>query len=475
MAEAAMHATGEAMPNGAFKNPQNRSYRHASRSFTRQPNHGPRDEDQLPSVDDLEVAAAAAESAMEAIRALEAVGGPLPFLSDDQSNGLPPLSPPPPPIPTSSIKVNFNVDSITDWVSLKLDLSKEKSMNGSGGGRTTTTTTAATMDEEDDAFCEDISLPSSSSSSSSSSDDESDLDIITDYADIRKMIDAMDKDDATMADDDIVDDDDDDGDGGDSPNTRKALNATNKTQASTDLFGDLPLPDVSQIIISPEDTLLPAGCIQAIVEGMVVVKAVDTPGVPPLNEGCVLVLETTRTAIGVIEDIFGPVTAPLYALRYNVKSDGSGNDGLVVGAAVASVDRLAHYIESFEELQVKGYDASEDDGMDPEVEFSDDEAEAEYKRQLKMKKRKDTGSGGGGGGRGRGRGRGRGEGGSGDNNNGGGMRRVGGGNRGPAQAFPSRPPQPPTMQQQQPPSYQAAPPQAGSAYHYQPWPPPPSS
>jgi len=458
MAEAAMHATGEAIPNRAFKNPQNRSYR-----------HGPRDEEQLPSVDDLEVAAAAAEAAMEAIRALEAVGGPLPFLSDDQANGLPPLVPPSiPPIPISSIKVNFNVDTITGLVSLKLDLPTEKAIND-GSGRTT----AATRMEEDDAFCEDVSLPSSSSSSSSSDDDdddsESDLDIITDYADIKKMIDAMDKNDVDMA------DDDDGGNGGDSPNTRKALNATNKTQAATELFGELPLPDVSQIVISPEDTLLPAGCIQAIVEGMVVVKGVDTL-VPPLNEGCVLVLETTRTAIGVIEDIFGPVTAPLYALRYNT-TDANGNDGLVVGAAVASVDRLAHYIDSFEELQVKGYDASEDDGMDPEVEFSDDEAEAEYKRQLKVKKRKDNGSsgcgGGGGGGGGRGRGRGRGE--------GGGMRRGGGrgggGNRGPAQpaAFPSQPPSPPPkkQQQQQPPSSQPAPPQAGSAYHYQPWPPRP--
>jgi len=462
IAEAAMHATGEAMPNRAFKNPQNRSYR-----------QGPRDEEQLPSVDDLEVAAAAAEAAMEAIRALEAVGGPLPFLSDDQSNGLPPLVPPSiPSIPTCSIKVNFNVDTITDWVSLRLDLSTEKALNG-GGGRTTTTM------EEDDAFCEDISLPSSSSSSdddedSDDDDSESDLDIITDYDDIRKMIDAMDKNDANMADDY----EDDDGNGGDSPNTRKALNATNKTQAATELFGELPLPDISQIVISPEDTLLPAGCIQAIVEGMVVVKAVGTL-VPPLNEGCVLVLETTRTAIGVIEDIFGPVTAPLYALRYNT-TDGNGNDALVVGAAVASVERLAHYIESFEELQVKGYDASEDDGMDPEAEFSDDEAEAEYKRQLKIKKRKDNGGdgcGGGGGGGRRGRGRGRGEGGG--MRRGGGRGRGGGGNRGPARpaAFPSQPPPPPpTMQQQQqPPSSQPAPPQTRSAYHYQPWPPPPSA
>lgn len=61
------------------------------------------------------------------------------------------------------------------------------------------------------------------------------------------------------------------------------------------------------------------------------------------NEGTVLCLGD-RTPLGRVEEIFGPVTAPLYALRYT-GSAGAPPVSAAAGAPVFSVEKYAAMLE----------------------------------------------------------------------------------------------------------------------------------
>ncbi len=100
---------------------------------------------------------------------------------------------------------------------------------------------------------------SSSSDSSSESQDEAPgggggsedepLDIVTNYADIKKMIDDMDA-------------DEDGGTGGD-----PAAHA-----AEVELLGGTPLPSLAALDIQPDEAVQTAGAVQSMLEGMIVIK-----------------------------------------------------------------------------------------------------------------------------------------------------------------------------------------------------------
>lgn len=118
--------------------------------------------------------------------------------------------------------------------------------------------------EAEAEVADDSSWESSSSSSGSSSDDEAEsdeegeggepLNIIKDYADIKKMIDDMDAD---------VDADMDGGNAGTSGAHR----------AEAELLGSLPVPSLAALSISQEDAVQAAGTVQTMLEGMIVIKA----------------------------------------------------------------------------------------------------------------------------------------------------------------------------------------------------------
>lgn len=296
------------------------------------------DEVDLPNVDDLEVAAAAAEAALAAMREYK-----LPEYIQPAQLATPDHSP-------------------NEQVIVKIDISENETVTVSIVAQPASAAPGA--EYEFDSSSEDLSSDSDqeedTKSSLSSMDEE-----ITDYEQIKKLVDAM-----------------EDGQPED-VGGHASLHA-----ADHELFGDFPLPDVSQILISEEETLCYAGEVQAHLEGMVVVKAPKNQKVP-LNEGCVLILESARQPIGIIEDIFGPITDPLYALRFCGAQE--VYDSVIQGARIAFVERLANYIPNYEELKEKGYDANDvaAQGEDNDnVEFSDDEAEAQFKRQLKAAKRK---------------------------------------------------------------------------------------
>ena len=107
----------------------------------------------------------------------------------------------------------------------------------------------------------------------------------------------------------------------------------------------------------------------------------------PLNEGSILWITETRSPLGRIDEIFGPVKSPYCIVRYN--SDMEVPPGISIGVGVSFVVDFANHILNEKSLYRKGYDASgaDDEEVMDEVEFSDDEKEAEYKRSLKQNKR----------------------------------------------------------------------------------------
>jgi len=216
-----------------------------------------------------------------------------------------------------------------------------------------------------DLGIEHIPIDEGSSSDQETSEDDEDIEEIGSYEELRNIIDAMD------------DYDDTSGVGAGGGNSMGR-------SAAEELFGNVPVPSLTGTSVGMDDVLIPAGSVLSVIEGTIVVRA--APGSRALNEGSVLVLED-RTVIGTVEDIFGPVQAPLYAMRYCGGGDGgaTGPDAstlpelLTPQAAVFSVERLSSFVLA-EELRVKGYDADEGDGVDgaeAEQHFSDDEAVSE--------------------------------------------------------------------------------------------------
>ncbi|EPS60855.1 hypothetical protein M569_13946, partial [Genlisea aurea] len=157
---------------------------------------------------------------------------------------------------------------------------------------------------------------------------------------------------------------------------------------------ELPLVPPVMVTLQPHHLTVPVGRILSIVGSKVVVEGAEKHN--PLNEGSILWIDETRSALGVVDEIFGPVKNPYYVVRYN--SEDEVPRGIEQGATVVSfVEEFASHVLNDKNLYRKGYDASgdNDEELSDEAEFSDDEKEAEYRKAQKMKKRSGSSSGGG--------------------------------------------------------------------------------
>lgn len=108
----------------------------------------------------------------------------------------------------------------------------------------------------------------------------------------------------------------------------------------------------------------------------------------PLNEGSILWVTESRTPLGIVDELFGPVKNPYYLVRYNSEEEVPA--GISAGTNVSFVAEFADHILNMKELYAKGYDESDPVDNDEEEDlpdFSDDEKEAEYKRSLRQAKR----------------------------------------------------------------------------------------
>ncbi|CAK4717495.1 hypothetical protein AeNC1_008406 [Aphanomyces euteiches] len=105
----------------------------------------------------------------------------------------------------------------------------------------------------------------------------------------------------------------------------------------------------------------------------------SVPNQLPLDEGSVLCL-TNRQVLGCVDEVFGPVSLPLYLIRFETAEDIP--EAATLHADVFYATEHATYVQP-EKCRVKGSDASnlyDEEPGDDEMEFSDDEAEQSAKR-----------------------------------------------------------------------------------------------
>ncbi|KAF3646344.1 putative H/ACA ribonucleoprotein complex non-core subunit NAF1-like isoform X2 [Capsicum annuum] len=144
-----------------------------------------------------------------------------------------------------------------------------------------------------------------------------------------------------------------------------------------------PVPEVTATL-QPHHQMQPVGVVSSIIGAQVVVEGVEKH--TPLNDDSILWITESRSPLGIVDEIFGPVRNPYYIVRYN--SNHEVPPGVHPGTLISFVPEFSNHILNDNSLYKKGYDASgENDEEVSEDEFSDDEKEAEYKRMLKMKKR----------------------------------------------------------------------------------------
>ncbi|XP_047971677.1 H/ACA ribonucleoprotein complex non-core subunit NAF1-like isoform X2 [Salvia hispanica] len=145
-----------------------------------------------------------------------------------------------------------------------------------------------------------------------------------------------------------------------------------------------PVPSVN-VTLEPRHETLPVGTVLSMIGAQVIVEGVEKHD--PLNEGSILWITESRSPLGIIDEIFGPVKNPFYIVRYN--SEEEVPTGIQQGTLISFVAEFADHVLNNNNLYQKGYDASNenDEELSEDGEFSDDEKEAEYRRMMKMKKR----------------------------------------------------------------------------------------
>lgn len=223
---------------------------------------------------------------------------------------------------------------------------------------------------------------SKSSSSSSEEEDETDVDVDdsdddSDHKDEEKMeIGEMEEGEIRDLDREVM--------GSSSGDEEEGMVAKGPIKSKSELEVLPPVPPVD-VVLEPHHQILPVGVILAMMGTKVIVEGVEKHN--PLNEGSILWVTETRSPLGLIDEIFGPVKNPYYIVRYNSEEDIP--DGIREGTAVSFVAEFANHVLNDKTLYKKGYDASgdNDEEISDEAEFSDDEKEAEYRKMQRMAKR----------------------------------------------------------------------------------------
>ena len=139
-------------------------------------------------------------------------------------------------------------------------------------------------------------------------------------------------------------------------------------------------------VIESDEAIAKIGRVASVVGSTVVIQtfpATTNDDADPLDEDSVLCLGDRR-GLGVIEEVFGPVSAPLYSTRLPSKEQCADAPDVRVGDDAFVVLGRSRKIPT-KGLYRKGYDASgkDDEEVEDDGEFSDDEAEAEAKRANK--------------------------------------------------------------------------------------------
>ena len=120
----------------------------------------------------------------------------------------------------------------------------------------------------------------------------------------------------------------------------------------------------------------------------------SVPGVPALDLDTVLFIREGEATLGRVFDVIGPVTQPLYVVRFNSKEH-VAERGLSVGMQVyfAPKSELTSYVFLEQLMKMKISDASwmNDEEPPPQfLDYSDDEEEQRAKKEWKLKKQSEN-------------------------------------------------------------------------------------
>ncbi|KAM6548564.1 hypothetical protein CsatB_020240 [Cannabis sativa] len=177
----------------------------------------------------------------------------------------------------------------------------------------------------------------------------------------------------TWSDTDVADEEED-GDG--------ALKGPIKSKNELEVLPSVPPVNAT---LEPHHQMLPVGVVLSIIGTQVIVEGIEKHS--PLNDGSILWITESRSPLGMVDEIFGPVKNPYYVVRYNSESEVPA--GVQAGSLISFVPEFVSHVLNNKDVYKKGYDASgaNDEEVYDEAEFSDDEKEAEFKRLQKVSKR----------------------------------------------------------------------------------------
>ncbi|PSR90647.1 Gar1/Naf1 RNA binding region-domain-containing protein [Coniella lustricola] len=148
-----------------------------------------------------------------------------------------------------------------------------------------------------------------------------------------------------------------------------------------------PKPD---IVIQPEEPIVPLGIVQHIVEGtQVVIEGLQNGVAATIVDLGTPLCKEDRTVLGTVHDTIATVHKPMYILKFKNEDDVK-TAGLERGSQIWYPKSLANFVFPAQLRQEKGSDASNlhDEEVGPdEMEYSDDEQEQAHKREKKNRKR----------------------------------------------------------------------------------------
>ncbi|KAJ2723714.1 hypothetical protein GGI07_002423 [Coemansia sp. Benny D115] len=150
----------------------------------------------------------------------------------------------------------------------------------------------------------------------------------------------------------------------------------------------IPAPPVTEI---PQGTELHTlGTIHSVVDSSVLIEALESGGRQVLDTDSLVCLEN-RAVVGQVFDVFGPVTRPMYTVRFNTQEEAQRYAGMAGTGCVVYYGAGWSKLVNTDELRcIKGTDASnlfDEEVASDAMEFSDDEQERMNALKKKKKRR----------------------------------------------------------------------------------------
>lgn len=145
---------------------------------------------------------------------------------------------------------------------------------------------------------------------------------------------------------------------------------------------DPHIPELTIQQLPPHAQLLPLGHIHNQVDSSLTIQSTLTGEHQVLDTETAVLFEDRRV-LGPIFDVFGPVSRPMYTIRFR---DGSAMPTADVGAPVFYSPDWARILDTRKLRMVRGNDASneyDEEVGDDMVDFSDDEQERKHKKSKK--------------------------------------------------------------------------------------------